>query len=115
MPHRTSTTHNRPFKVIGLMSGTSTDGISACLAEIHPPSPKDSRRVGARRAVPLHVKVLSHETYPYEPSLRDNILEIIHPSAGAHRNTPLHLRLCDFQDHLRLRVFYHHICIYLVR
>ena len=89
MPRRTSTTHNRPFKVIGLMSGTSTDGISACLAEIHPPSPKDSRRVGARRAVPLHVKVLSHETYPYEPSLRDNILEIIHPSAGAYRNTPL--------------------------
>src|SRR3990167_6471481 len=89
MPRRTSTTHNRPFKVIGLMSGTSTDGISACLAEIHPPSPKDSRRVGARRTAPLHVKVLSPQTYPYEPSLRDNILEIIHPSAGAHRNTPL--------------------------
>ncbi|MDI6759496.1 MAG: hypothetical protein QMD05_01600, partial [Candidatus Brocadiaceae bacterium] len=93
MPHRTSTTHNRPFKVIGLMSGTSTDGISACLVEIHPPSPKNRRRVGASapslrsRAgsgghVPLHVEVLSHETYPYEPSLRDNILEIIHPSAG---------------------------------
>lgn len=80
MPHRTSTTHNRPFKVIGLMSGTSTDGISACLAEIYPPSPKDSRRVGVRCNVPLHVEVVSHETYPYEPSLRDNILEIIHPS-----------------------------------
>jgi len=39
--------------------------------------------------VPLHVEVLSHETYPYEPSLRDNILEIIHPSAGAHHDTPL--------------------------
>ncbi|MBI5126032.1 MAG: anhydro-N-acetylmuramic acid kinase [Planctomycetes bacterium] len=89
MPHKTSTIKNRPFKVIGLMSGTSTDGISACLTEIHPPSPKDSRKVGARHAVPLRVEVLSHETYPYEPSLRDNILEIIHPPVGAYCNTPL--------------------------
>ncbi|HHT9152420.1 MAG TPA: anhydro-N-acetylmuramic acid kinase [Candidatus Hypogeohydataceae bacterium YC40] len=59
---------SRPFKVIGLMSGTSTDGISACLARI------------SRKNKKLHVEVLSHETYPYEPSLRENILEIIHPS-----------------------------------
>ncbi|MFN3466226.1 MAG: anhydro-N-acetylmuramic acid kinase [Candidatus Brocadiales bacterium] len=75
MPYRTSTKLHRPFKVIGLMSGTSTDGISACIVKIHPPSPK-----GMRKGQRLRIEVLSHDTYPYEPSMRDNILEIIHPS-----------------------------------
>jgi anhydro-N-acetylmuramic acid kinase len=39
--------------------------------------------------MPLRVEVLAHETYLYEPSLREEILEIVHPSVGAYCNTPL--------------------------
>lgn len=57
-----------PTRVIGLMSGTSVDGIDAALVEI------------SGRDWDLQVKLLAGETYPYPHQLRENILEI---GAGA--------------------------------
>ncbi|PSB05004.1 anhydro-N-acetylmuramic acid kinase [Merismopedia glauca] len=50
--------------VIGLISGTSVDGIDTALVEIQ------------GREVDLQVKLLSGETYPYLDSLRQEILEV---------------------------------------
>jgi anhydro-N-acetylmuramic acid kinase len=50
--------------VIGLMSGTSVDGIDAALVEIRGTT-KD-----------LQVKLIAGETYPYPPALRQQILDV---------------------------------------
>lgn len=50
--------------VIGLMSGTSVDGIDAALVEIHGTTSD------------LHVELLAGETYPYPPQLRQRILQV---------------------------------------
>ncbi|MDN3514472.1 MAG: anhydro-N-acetylmuramic acid kinase [Candidatus Brocadia sp.] len=57
-------------KVIGLMSGTSADGIDACLAEISGSS--------------IHTKtnILDFETYPYDPATRIAVLEACNPETG---------------------------------
>ncbi len=76
MPLKASVLPERSFKVIGLMSGTSTDGISACLVEITPLISATARHEPRR----LRVEVLTHENNPYEPFFREEILEIVHPT-----------------------------------
>ena len=51
--------------IIGLMSGTSVDGIDAAL--IHLTSPQQA---------PLQFQLLAHLTHPYPPEIRSNILQI---------------------------------------
>ncbi len=50
--------------VIGLMSGTSSDGVSACLVEI------------AGNYLDTRVELKAYETYPYEKSLRETLLSL---------------------------------------
>lgn len=52
------------MKVIGLMSGTSADGVDAALVEI-----------GAEGDRPA-VRLIAHETVPYPPGLRERILAL---------------------------------------
>ena len=51
-------------RVIGLISGTSVDGIDAALVEI------------TGTDIDLKVELLAGETYPYPPELREQILEV---------------------------------------
>ncbi|MFB3816684.1 MAG: anhydro-N-acetylmuramic acid kinase [Candidatus Methylomirabilales bacterium] len=51
------------MKAIGLMSGTSADGVDAALVELSP-----EERPG--------VAVLAHDTWPYPPGLRERILAL---------------------------------------
>lgn len=55
-------------KIIGLISGTSADGIDACLVEI------DSSRPD------LKIKELGFETWPYPDPLRKKILQVSDPA-----------------------------------
>jgi len=52
------------MKVIGLMSGTSADGVDAALVEI--------ASGGAQPAI----RLVAHETVPYPPGLRERILAV---------------------------------------
>ena len=51
-------------RVIGLMSGTSVDGVDAALVDIQ----------GAE--TDLNIELVAAETYPYEPALRQTILDV---------------------------------------
>jgi len=57
-------------RVIGLMSGTSADGVDAALVEIH----------GHGLATRIHV--LAHATYPYDTTLRTHILAASYPDSS---------------------------------
>jgi anhydro-N-acetylmuramic acid kinase len=54
----------QPTRVIGLMSGTSVDGVDTALVEI------------SGRDLDLKVELIAGETYPYPPQLRDDILKL---------------------------------------
>lgn len=57
-------------RVIGLMSGTSVDGVDAAMVEVRDdrPSPR--------------VQVLAHQTYPYPPHLREQLLAASYPDSS---------------------------------
>src|SRR5947208_11335322 len=58
-------------RVMGLMSGTSADGVDAALVEIQEDSLKPQ------------VRVLAHATYPYEAALRTQILAASYPESSS--------------------------------
>ena len=57
-------------RVVGLMSGTSVDGVDAACVEVHGNGPS------------TQVRVLAHATYPYAPDLREQILAASYPESG---------------------------------
>lgn len=59
-----------PKKVIGLMSGTSADGIDACLAEIY------------GNGINTKINIIAFDTYPYDSNIRTAILETCSPETG---------------------------------
>jgi anhydro-N-acetylmuramic acid kinase len=69
------------MKVIGLISGTSTDGIDAALVDI------------SGKGLESQIKLLTFETYPYPESLKQRLLEM---SAG---NSPVS-ELCHLNFYL---------------
>lgn len=63
--------HKNPKKVIGLMSGTSADGIDACLVEIF------------GNGLHTRINLLAFETRPYDNPTRTAILDICNPETGS--------------------------------
>src|SRR3990170_7828247 len=61
---------NNIRKVIGLMSGTSCDGIDACLVDI------------TGNGIETRVNLLAFETYPYDDEIRKCILDACQPETG---------------------------------
>ncbi|MBI4370284.1 MAG: anhydro-N-acetylmuramic acid kinase [Elusimicrobia bacterium] len=57
---------SQPALALGLMSGTSADGITAAIIEIKKPPPKN-----------LPVRCLAHKTYPYPKKIRRRVLNAI--------------------------------------
>jgi len=68
---RTSTERATVQRVIGLMSGTSADGIDAALVEIH------------GHGLATRVQVLAHATYAYDAALRAQILAASYPDSSS--------------------------------
>jgi anhydro-N-acetylmuramic acid kinase len=67
-----ATVHKQaPQRIIGLMSGTSVDGIDAVLVEVWGSS------------LTTQVRVLAHATYPYTVELRTQILAASHPESSS--------------------------------
>ncbi|MFO0793461.1 MAG: anhydro-N-acetylmuramic acid kinase [Candidatus Brocadiaceae bacterium] len=60
-----------PKRIIGLMSGTSADGIDACLAEI------------SGNGLDTKIKIVAFETYPGDKATRTAILEACNPEIGS--------------------------------
>src|SRR5262245_6735425 len=58
-------------RVIGLMSGTSADGVDAALVELQ----EDGLRP--------QIRVLAHATYPYDAALRAQILAASYPESSS--------------------------------
>lgn len=71
-----------PKKVIGLMSGTSADGIDACLVEI------------SGNGIHTKINILDFETYPYHDATRNAILETCNPETGTVD------KICQLNFHL---------------
>jgi anhydro-N-acetylmuramic acid kinase len=70
MPHRPLSlpTRKTPLRVVGLMSGTSTDGVDAALVDVRPPG--------------TEIHVIAFETYPYPRALRAAVLAACLPESG---------------------------------
>jgi len=62
------------LRVVGLMSGTSADGVDAAVVDI-------ARRRGGSRAAP-RVKVVAFETFPYPAAVRRAVLDASRPQTG---------------------------------
>ncbi len=73
----------RLMLLIGLMSGTSVDGIDATLVEI----------TGTPEA--LHWQVLAFLCYPWDPALRTEILSVCRPDAPLQKVVALHSRTAE--------------------
>jgi anhydro-N-acetylmuramic acid kinase len=56
------------MKIIGLMSGTSADGVDACLVEIGAYAPHSSPRIMC--------DILAFQTLPYSPEVRRRVLDV---------------------------------------
>ena len=69
-------------RVIGLMSGTSADGIDAAVVEIE------------GHGVETRVALLAFETFPFPPGVREAILALCHPETGRVDD------LCEMNFHL---------------
>ena len=67
----TSTETPAVQRVIGLMSGTSADGVDAALVEIR------------GHGLATQVRVLAHATYPYDAALRAQILAASYPESSS--------------------------------
>lgn len=61
----------RVLRVIGLMSGTSADGVDAALVALHGEGPG------------LEVEILAHATYPYPADLRAQVLAASYPHSSS--------------------------------
>lgn len=59
------------LRVIGLMSGTSADGVDAALVAIR------------GQGLEVEVEVLAHATYPYPPALRAQVLAASYPPSSS--------------------------------
>ena len=60
-----------PQRIIGLISGTSVDGVDAAFIEVHDD------------ALPMRVQVLAHATYPYPAPLREQLLAAAYPDSSS--------------------------------
>ncbi len=58
-------------RIIGLMSGTSVDGVDAALIEVRDDGPS------------VGVQVLAHDTYPYPPDLQVQLLAAAYPDSSS--------------------------------
>jgi anhydro-N-acetylmuramic acid kinase len=67
----TSTETQAVQRVIGLISGTSADGVDAALVELQ------------GHGLATQVRVLAHATYPYDAALRAQILEASYPASSS--------------------------------
>ena len=65
------------MKVVGLMSGTSADGIDAALVEV-----EGAPLVGQVSDLPLRVRLLHYLAVPYEAALREEIFACFRPQTG---------------------------------
>ncbi|MBI3913517.1 MAG: anhydro-N-acetylmuramic acid kinase, partial [Chloroflexi bacterium] len=81
--------------VIGLMSGTSADGIDAALVEISGAPPGDHAG-GDHEGSPLRWGLLKHLHVPYAPALQDEILTAANrATATIDRITALNVTLAE--------------------
>lgn len=84
------------MKIIGLMSGTSVDGIDAVIVDI---------QSGAEETDAVRVEVLQFATYPYPDGVRERILEISTPGAGSvEKICHLNAYLGELFAHAAIRV-----------
>ncbi len=75
-----------PWRVMGLMSGTSADGVDAALIEVDPQ--------GFEGGLPF-LNLLAHRHEPYPPELREAVLDAASDRARPSRITVLQRRLGD--------------------